>query len=229
MLSLLPWLTIAAPSREQAVLLPGRPLEGLKLARRAWMEPDARTARRSTAFLGPVLPSNCKPDHQPSNSVSWVVNGLPGGGYSRCYSAVAPKVHTRRLPVVIWLTGVGGDGERCGTCCNDEDGNDSFGSLATNVSFTGGFALVCPEPLRFNGSGHVWHSEMWDIPQPISPVLGQRCSASRDYDLILALLDELSTRPQLDLSNLYVLGESLGGAAAAFWTVCIQEALAAYG
>ena len=204
----------------------------LQLARSPAQEVDAKTAIPSTSFLGPVLSSNCQPDNYPKNSTSWVVNNLPGGGYPRCYTAVQPQQHTRQLPVVIFLTGIGGGGDRCGPCCDDAENVESFGDLATNVPKTGGFALVCPEPLRFKGSGDpngVWSAEMWDIPQPISDARGQRCSASRDYDLMLALVNDLSTRSHLDLDNLFIFGESLGAAAAAFWSVCIREALEAKG
>lgn len=39
------------------------------------------------------------------------------------------------------------------------------------------------------------------------------------------MLNDLSTIPYLDLSNIYLFGESMGAAAAAFWTMCIRSAL----
>ena len=140
----------------------------LLLNRSQDLEPDAGTANLSTPFLGAVLGTNCQPDTTANGSTSWVVDGLPGGGYPRCYTAVTPTNYTRKLPVVIFLVGIGGpvDGV-CGPCCDDEDDVHSFTDLATNVSKTGGFAVVCPEPLRFTGSsdGKVWASYMWVVAE----------------------------------------------------------------
>eukprot|EP00966_Prymnesium_polylepis_P305168 7052027-Prymnesium_polylepis.1 len=165
-------LAASAPhSAVPTALLPSQEVAPLRLARTAGLEPDANTSVNSSAFLGPVLSTNCVVDTSVVNGTSWVVDNLPGGGHPRCYTAVAPQQPARKLPVVLWLTGIGGGNGRCGPCCDDANNVSSFGDLAANSDKTGGFALVCPEPLRFKGDSDpngVWHSEMWDIPQPIS-------------------------------------------------------------
>ena len=49
---------------------------------------------------------------------------------------------------------------------------------------------------------------------------GKRCGASRDYDLMLAMVNELSGRPNIDLDNIFIVGESMG-----YWALCLREAL----
>ena len=198
------------------------------LGRISSSEPDAGTAQRSTEFLGAILEPACYIEPNVDNASIWVVSGLPTSGYPRCFSAVMPAKPRRKLPVVIWFSGIGGDTYGCGP-----PGDDSKVPLAELAAdkhgVTGGFVLVCPQALRFNGTNGteglsaVWHSQMWDFPQPINDTTGSRCSASRDFDLITATLNHLSTRPHIDTTHLYLLGESMGGAAATFWAVCLQE------
>jgi hypothetical protein len=157
------------------------------------------------------------------------VDGLPGGGFPRCYTALKPVSYTcAKLPVVIYLSGIGQTiAGRCGPCCDDTDDVHAFADLVADTSKTGGFAMICPHALWFKGSadGQVWPSAMWDIPSPQTDESGQRCSASRDYDMMLALVNDLSARPEMDMDSLYIFGESLGASAAAFWSVCLRDAL----
>ena len=128
------------------------------------------------------------------------MDGLPGGGFPRCYTALKPVSYTcAKLPVVIYLSGIGQTiAGRCGPCCDDTDDVHAFADLVTNTSKTGGFAMICPHALWFKGSadGQVWPSAMWDIPSPQTDESGQRCSASRDYDMMLALVNDLIARPE---------------------------------
>ena len=127
------------------------------------------------------------------------------------------------------LHGIGGNGPQCGPGSVNNKDSKGVGGLAELAT---GFAIVCPKALSFNGTASTehgadgtWASNMWDIPQPMNASTGTRCGASRDYDLMLALVNDLASRPNLDTDNIYILGESLGGAAAGFWAVCLREAL----
>jgi hypothetical protein len=204
----------------------------LLLRRSPDLEADAGTANLSMPFLGAVLGTNCTNDTKATGSQSWVVDGLPGGGYPRCYTAVTPATITSstKLPVLIYLTGVGLNIKSiCGPCCDDEDDVVVFADLMNDGNKSRGFAMICPEPLLFGGldddGSHADGQGMWDIPSPQTDALGQRCSVSRDYDLMLALVNDLSARPEMDIDNLYVFGNSLGAEAAAVWSVCLREAL----
>ena len=229
-------LALGVPSTQTTTLQPAYSLSAtasggaLLLSRSLDQEADAGTANLSAANLGAVLGTNCTADSRAPGSTSWVVDGLPGGGYPRCYTAVTPATNTgSKLPILIFLTGIGLNiRSMCGPCCDDEDGVNVFADLLTDGNKTRGFAMICPEPLLFGGvddDGSADGQGLWDIPSPQTDALGQRCSASRDYDLMLALVNDLGARPEMDINSLYIFGESLGGEAAAFWSVCLRQAL----
>jgi len=201
-----------------------------------------KTALRSVRFLGKIKPPACVKDTSPfvkSSWRRWVVNDLPGGGFPRCYSAVAPARPKRKLPVVIWFDGVGCSLGRVGPEDDRRKGTKSMAELAVDAKprswcrnttkcspwGTGGFALVAPEPLRFAGGtkAHKHTTCMWDIPQPLNAKSGMKCAKSRDYALMLGVIKDLKARPEMDMDHVYLLGESLGADAAAFWSICLRE------
>ena len=39
---------------------------------------------------------------------------------------------------------------------------------------------------------------------------GMKCAKSRDYALMLGVINDLKARPEMDMDHVYLLGESLG-------------------
>lgn len=113
-----------------------------------------------------------------------------------------PLRSAKRLPVLFWFHGTGGDASHCDT------------NPMADFAKSNGFALVCGEAV--NG--------LWQIPEIITDATGTPCKTSDSYDMayIEAAIGILKASGTYDTSRVFTSGCSLGSAFSIYSSQCLK-------
>ena len=178
------------------------------------------------AALGALMLAALLADEAPAPGPRCSVGGDPDGtvvsfnasGTERCLAVIAPAAHSKKLPVLFWFHGSGGNAANC----------DKL-PLAS-IAKANGFALVCGEALQCPPHppappGCTSAGGQWNMPNVITDATGTPCGDADSHDIgyIRGAMEQLDQLGRFDLGKIFFSGCSQGSGFSSYISTCTKQ------